>query len=46
MKKLIFLILIVITIVLAKGFGENPYEKSPYTGKYASKYNTILELHK
>jgi len=46
MKKLIFLILIVITIVLAKGFGENSYTKGLYTGKYVSKCNTILELRK
>ena len=46
MKKLIFAVLIVTGVVLVVGSRANPYTENSYSGKYVSKYNTILELDK
>lgn len=46
MKKLIFVVVIVITIVFSVGLEKNSYTKNSYRGKYVSQNNVILELDK
>ncbi|WP_026883773.1 hypothetical protein [Clostridium akagii] len=44
MKKLIYVLVIVITIVFLVGLEKNSYTENSYRGKYVSQNNVILEL--
>lgn len=46
MKKLIFVVVIVIIIVFSVGVKKNSYTENSYVGKYVSQNNVILELDK